>query len=115
VRLRHNQRRGLCVRWSGYQWQRRKSCRGKQHETKFCHDDLWSPGKILATNGYLLNNPASLTINGQALGRIVAAFKIKFVFILNTKSGHALLFIGHSDDPGPANSSYPGLSRATTS
>jgi hypothetical protein len=102
VRLRHNQRRGLCVGWRGYQWQRRKSSRGKQHETKFGHDDLWSPGKILATNGYLLNKQASPAINGQALGRIVAAFKSKFVFILNMESRQAPLFMGHSDDPGSA-------------
>jgi hypothetical protein len=43
-------------------------------------------GGILATDGYLLNKRASLAINGQALGRIVAAYKSKLVFILNTES-----------------------------
>jgi hypothetical protein len=43
--LRHNQRRSLRVRWSGGELQRSKSGRGKQHETKFCHDGL-GPRKI---------------------------------------------------------------------
>jgi hypothetical protein len=33
------------VRWSGRELQRRKRSRGKQHETKFCHDGL-GPRKI---------------------------------------------------------------------
>ncbi len=44
--LRHNQRRSLRVRWGSGQLQRRESCRGKQQESKFCHDD-WGPRKIL--------------------------------------------------------------------
>jgi hypothetical protein len=40
--LRHNQRRGLRVRWRGCKLHRGKSRRGKQHETKFCHEDLGS-------------------------------------------------------------------------
>jgi hypothetical protein len=43
--LGHNQRRGLGVRWRGYQLHRRQSGRGKQHETKVCHDGL-DPRKI---------------------------------------------------------------------
>jgi hypothetical protein len=38
----------LGVRWSGRKLHRRKSRSGKQHETKFCHDDL-GPRKCLAT------------------------------------------------------------------
>jgi hypothetical protein len=33
------------MRWRGRELQRRKSRRGKQHETKFCHDGL-GPRKI---------------------------------------------------------------------
>jgi hypothetical protein len=33
----------LRMRMSGGELHCRKRSRGKQHETKFCHDDLWSP------------------------------------------------------------------------
>jgi hypothetical protein len=45
LRLRHNYRRGLRVRWNSHELQCRESGRGKQHKTKFCHDGLGSPGK----------------------------------------------------------------------
>ncbi len=38
--LRHHHRCGLGLRWRKSEWHRRKSCRGKQHETKVGHDDL---------------------------------------------------------------------------
>ena len=41
--LRHNQRCGLGVRRRACELHRRKSRRGEQHETKFCHDGLSSP------------------------------------------------------------------------
>ncbi len=44
--LCHNQRRVLRMRWHACELHRRKSCRGKQHETKFCHDGL-GPRKII--------------------------------------------------------------------
>jgi hypothetical protein len=44
--LRHDQRHGLRVRSSAYKLHRRKRGGGKQHETKFCHDDL-GPRKVL--------------------------------------------------------------------
>ena len=44
--LCHNQRRVLRMRWHANELHRRKSCRGKQHETKFCHDGL-GPRKII--------------------------------------------------------------------
>jgi hypothetical protein len=49
---------------------------GKQHETKFCHDDL-VPGKRFWQQGL----QQGLTINEYALGRIVAAFKGGLIFI----------------------------------
>jgi hypothetical protein len=47
--LGHNHRRGLGVRRRAYELRRRKSRRGEQHESKFCHDDSQVPGKLLAT------------------------------------------------------------------
>jgi len=46
LRLRHHQRCGLRVRWRAHELHRRQSCRGKQHEPKFCHDDFGSPENI---------------------------------------------------------------------
>ncbi len=81
--LCHDQRRGLRVRRSRAQLQRRESCRGKQQELKFCHD-----GSGLRK---ILRNKICqqvLTINKQALGRIVAAFKPELVYISDdAKSG----------------------------
>src|SRR5207253_913215 len=42
--LRHNQRGGLSVRCRACELNCRQRCRGKQYETKSCHDD-WDPGK----------------------------------------------------------------------
>jgi hypothetical protein len=38
--LGHDQRRGLRVRWRGDELHRGQGSRGKQHETKVCHDGL---------------------------------------------------------------------------
>jgi hypothetical protein len=46
IRLRHNQRPGLRVQGWACKLHRRKSCRGKQHETKSGHDDL-DPRQII--------------------------------------------------------------------
>jgi hypothetical protein len=46
--LRHHQRRGLRMRWRASELHRCEGCRGKQHEAKFCHDDL-SPGGNLGS------------------------------------------------------------------
>ena len=85
--LRHDQRRGLRVRWSRGQLQRRESRRGKQQESKFCHDGL-GPRKILGNKAC----QQTLAINKQALGRIVASIKRELVFISDSaKSGFALV------------------------
>lgn len=39
-RLRHDDRRGLCMGWRAHEVHRRQSRSGKQHETKVCHDDV---------------------------------------------------------------------------
>jgi hypothetical protein len=46
IRLRHNQRPGLRMQGWACKLHRRKSCRGKQHETKSGHDDL-DPRQII--------------------------------------------------------------------
>jgi hypothetical protein len=46
LRLRHNYRRGLPVRWKSNELQCRESGRGKQHKSKLCHDGLGSPGNL---------------------------------------------------------------------
>jgi hypothetical protein len=44
--LRHNQRRGLRMRWRASKLHRRQSGGGKQQQTKFCHDGLGPPEKF---------------------------------------------------------------------
>ena len=66
----------------------RKRGRGKQYETKSCHDG-WDPRKKSAT---------SSGDQRIRLGRIVAAFKDGLVFILTTESLNASSFIAHSED-----------------
>ena len=85
--LRHDDRGGLRVRWSARQWHGRQCGRGKQQrELSFCHV-LWVPGgfegQSLAEGGSRWEglNQQTLTINGQALGRIVAGFKRERGFI----------------------------------
>ena len=78
--LRHDQRRGLRVRWSSSQLQRGEGCRGKQQESKFCHV-VWVPGKFLAKRFGNKICQQTLAINKQALGRIVASFKREPAFI----------------------------------
>jgi hypothetical protein len=98
--LRHNLRRGLRVRWRTAKMHCRQSSGGKQQQTKFCHDGL-GPRKILGKflAGRLGRKAChkGLTINKQALGRIVAGSKAGFVFV-KTPSPDALLFITHSAD-----------------
>jgi hypothetical protein len=52
----------LRVRWGRGKLHRGKSRRGKQHETKFCHDDLGSR-KILARSVVLCRRRLALGIN----------------------------------------------------
>jgi hypothetical protein len=59
---------------------RRKSCRGKQHETKFCHDDL-NPRENSGSKRSPGWTNEVVTINEYALGRIVAASKGRLGFI----------------------------------
>jgi hypothetical protein len=51
---------------------RRQRGRGKQHDTKVCHDDLGPPENVHAK---VLSRAFGMTINSQPLGRIVAAAK----------------------------------------
>jgi hypothetical protein len=72
--------------------QRRQSGGGKQQQTKFCHDGV-GPRKILGRKALqvdLGNNAChqDLTINEQALGRIVAGFGGVFVFISDSAKPH---------------------------
>jgi hypothetical protein len=60
---------------------RGKGCRGKQHEAKFGHDDLGPRGKPGKIKKGRSAEPVGVTINGQPLGRIVAAYKRKALFI----------------------------------
>ena len=69
-RLRHNQWRALRVGDGACHRQRRNGGGGKQHKTKVDHDEYGS--RIVRMR----------TKNKQALGRIVAAFKCRFGFIL---------------------------------
>jgi hypothetical protein len=99
--LCHNQWRGLCVRRPACKLHRRQSGGGKQQQTKFCHDGL-GPRKSLGGSSWQevlgrkvlagsLGNKAchqGLTINEQALGRIVAGFKGGFVFISDNTKPH---------------------------
>jgi hypothetical protein len=78
------------VRWSSGQLQRGESCRGKQQESKFCHDG-GVPGKILATRFGNTVCQQTLAINEQALGRIVASFKPELVFISGTAKSESAL------------------------
>jgi len=50
--LRHDQRRGLRVRWSSGQLDGREGCRGEQQESKLCHDGLL-PGEVLGKKGFV--------------------------------------------------------------
>jgi hypothetical protein len=61
--------------------QRCKGCRGKQHEAKFCHDDLDPGGKPWQEDKSRSAEPFGVTINSQPLGRIVAGDKRKTLFI----------------------------------
>jgi hypothetical protein len=61
--LRHDQRRGLRMRRSGSELHRRKSCGGKQRETKICHDGL-GPWKISGNNSVSIGR-LSLSNNEQ--------------------------------------------------
>ena len=70
-RLRHDQWCALRVRDGACNRQRRNGGGGKQHKTKFDHDEYGS--RIVRMR----------TKNKQALGRIVAAFKCRFGFILH--------------------------------
>ena len=57
--LRHDQRRGLRVRWSSSHLQRGEGCRGKQQESKFCHGGLGPrkiPGKKVWQQGLSTNS-----------------------------------------------------------
>jgi hypothetical protein len=54
----------------------RKSCRGKQHETKVGHDG-GGPWESLGNKGILSAERFGIAINDQALGRIVAVTKRK--------------------------------------
>jgi hypothetical protein len=75
---------------------RRKRCRGKQHETKICHD---GPRKISGNNAVLVRKTQSVTaINKQALGRNVAPSKADLVFIYEQVRALLPLFIAHSGD-----------------
>jgi hypothetical protein len=104
---------------------RRKSCRGKQHETKFCHDDLNPRKNSGSTRSPGWTNEV-VTINEYALGRIVAAFKGRLSFISdNEKSESAFVHCafrpwfqtvlhivpcGISDAPDMTSGSEPGKS-----
>jgi hypothetical protein len=60
--------------------QRRQSRRGEQQESKFCHDGLGSRKVLDGRFRFLMDCfwrdlSSTPTINKQALGRIVAAFK----------------------------------------
>jgi hypothetical protein len=59
--------------------------RGKQHEAKFCHDDLGPWGKPWQDKKSRSAEPVGVTINGQPLGRIVAGYKRKTLFISFTQ------------------------------
>jgi hypothetical protein len=73
------------MRWSSGQLQRSEGCRGKQQQSKFCHDGPGPWGIFGDKVGQ-----QTLAINEQALGRIVAAFKREPGFIFeNAKSGCA--------------------------
>ena len=79
------------MRWSRCELQRGESSRGKQQNSKLCHDDP-GPGK---------GSWGCAGVSGaieQALGRIVAAFKREFGFISPTRVADARLFIAHSGD-----------------
>jgi hypothetical protein len=69
------------MRWRAGELHRGKGCRGKQHEAKFCHDDLGPRGKPWQDEKSRSAEPVGVTINGQPLGRIVAGYKRKALFI----------------------------------
>jgi hypothetical protein len=77
--------------------QRGESCRGKQQESKFCHDGFGSPENFWQQDSATRKTrqqglSTSLAINEQALGWIVASFKRELVFISDdTKSRCALV------------------------
>ncbi len=105
--LRHDQRRGLRVRWSSGQMHRREGRRGKQQELKFCHDDL-GPGKVMATRFRNKVCQRTLAINEQALGRIVASSKRELVFISgNAESGCAFVHCAFRRSSQMAVSHFP--------
>jgi hypothetical protein len=80
--LRHHQGCRLRIRRRVSEVQRCKGCRGKQHEAKFCHDDLGPWGKPWQERKQSrCAEPVGATINSQPLGRIVAGYKRKTLFI----------------------------------
>jgi hypothetical protein len=87
--LRHHQRCGLRVRWRAYELHRRQSCRGKQHEPKFCHDGF-GPRKIFGRKVLRYTNKPR-----AALWRPANADS--FIFC-RTESRDSPLFMAHSGD-----------------
>jgi hypothetical protein len=85
------------MRGAGCELRGREGGGGEQHEAKFCHD---SP-KILGKNwidkqGCLSAERIGATINGQPLGRIVAAIKCVVLLFWQCKRLNARSFIAHS-------------------
>jgi hypothetical protein len=71
--------------------QRRQSGGGEQQQTKFCHDGLGPRKNSQKVLLQVVGNKAchqALTINEQALGRIVAGFEGGFVFISDSAKPH---------------------------
>jgi hypothetical protein len=87
--LRHHHRRGLCVRGRTRKVHRRKSGRGKQHETKFGHDDV-SPRQII-------ENKIRRSTNKRWAGLWRPSQAACFLF-LKTEPSDAPAFIAHSGD-----------------
>jgi hypothetical protein len=62
--LRDQHGRGLLMRGEGCELRSREGGGGKQHEAKFCHDNLRSPGKNLEQQTkVLVGRSVGATIN----------------------------------------------------
>jgi hypothetical protein len=81
LRLRNDDRPGLRLRRRARELHRRQGGRGKQRDTKVCHDDL-GPRKSFGIKRFSQPNGFGVTINSQPLGRNVAAAKRSGSFIL---------------------------------
>ena len=85
------------MRWSACELHRCKRCGGKQHETKFCHDDPSPPGRFSAAKSHSQSQTV-MSRSTACMGPHCGARKKGNVFYFARTRGWARnLFIAHSE------------------